>query len=573
MHGTTRPGAENARFADLFMPKIVTVFREGYGWRELRADTLAGLTVAIVALPLALAIAIASGVGPERGLFAAIVAGFIASLLGGSRFQISGPTSAFIVVVFTTVERHGYDGLVIATILSGLMLVAVGLLRLGTYIKYIPYPVVAGFSAGIAVTILLTQVGELLGLDVELPGEVPGKIAALWNALGTVDPATVAISLLGLGIILGLKALRPNWPGFLIAVGVGSVVAALAGLDVDTIGSRFGGIPNALPAPSLPEISLAKIKAVFPDAVTIALLAGIEALLSAVIADSMSGSRHRSNSELVAQGLANIGSVIFGGIPGTGALARTATNVRAGARGPVAGILHAVFLLMFMMVAAPLVSYVPLAALGAVLAVVAWNMSDHRHFRHILRGAMGDRATLLVTFFLTIFVDLTVAIQVGVVMAALLFMHRMAEVVEIETGDHLIRGDMSDSDAPYDAARGSDREVVVFRIDGPFFFGTAARVAQVLDRIGARPKVFILDFEAVPFVDSTAAHALDSFVAKAHGAGVQVIFANVRRQPRQELRHGGLKPPKVRYASSVEDALEAAHGGGAQPLDETVALT
>lgn len=363
-----------------FMPKLITIFRDGYTLRDFQADALAGLTVAIVAVPLALAIAIASGAPPERGLYTAIAAGFIASLFGGSRFQISGPTSAFIVVVYATIERHGYEGLALATVMAGLMLVTIGLLRLGAYIKYIPYPVVAGFSAGIAVTILLTQIKELLGLDIaEMPAHFPANVQAIGGAIGTFDPATIAITMLSLAIIIGLKKIRPNWPGFLFAVVIASCITASLGLDISTIQSRFGGVPNTLPMPALPSFSVELAMRVLPDAITIALLAGIEALLSAVVADGMSGRRHRSNCELLAQGLGNIGSVIFGGIPATGALARTATNVRAGARGPMSGMLHAVYLVFFMAVAAPLIGYVPLAALGAVLAIVAWNMSDYRH--------------------------------------------------------------------------------------------------------------------------------------------------------------------------------------------------
>ena len=391
------------------------MFREGYGLADLRADALAGLTVAIVALPLSMAIAIASGVGPERGLYTAIVGGFIVSLLGGSRVQIGGPAGAFIVLVAAVVQRHGYDGLVLATHDGRAIMMLIGFLRLGSYIKFIPYPVTVGFTAGIAAIILVSQLKDLFGLQVaHEPAEFLPKLGALWEAAGSVRPATVAVALAALVFILVLRRVRPHWPGFLIVVVLGAAAAAL-GLDVATIGSRFGGIPSMLPAPSLPDFSLAKMQAVLPDALAIALLGSIESLLSAVVADGLTGRRHRSNCELVAQGVANIGSVIFGGICVTGTIARTATNVRAGARGPIAGMFHSLYLLLFMVTAAPLVSYVPLAVLGAILTVVAWNMCEKDEFIALLKSSRGDAVVLLATFLLTVFVDLPTAIAVGVV--------------------------------------------------------------------------------------------------------------------------------------------------------------
>jgi SulP family sulfate permease len=360
-------------FAELFTPKLATVLREGYRLADMKADVIAGLTVAIVALPLSMAIAIASGVTPDRGLYTAIVGGFLVSLLGGSRFQIGGPAGAFIVLVSATVAVHGIDGLILATFMSGLILMAVGLLRLGTFIKYIPYPVTVGFTAGIAVIILASQLKELLGLT--LAGEEPGpflpKMAALAAALPTINLAATIVAVLVILLIVLIRRLRPRWPSYLIAVGLAAVSTWLFNLPVETIGTRFGGIPSSLPAPHLPEITVARLVELLPAALSFALLGGIESLLSAVVADSMTGRRHRSNCELVAQGVANMGSALFGGICVTGTIARTATNVRSGARGPVAGMLHSIFLLLFMLVAAPLASYIPLAALAAVLAVVA----------------------------------------------------------------------------------------------------------------------------------------------------------------------------------------------------------
>jgi SulP family sulfate permease len=539
---------------ELFTPKLVTVFREGYGLADLRADAVAGLTVAIVALPLSMAIAIASGVGPERGLYTAIVGGFIVSLLGGSRVQIGGPAGAFIVLVAATVQRHGYDGLVLATIMAGLIMAAIGFFRLGTYIKYIPYPVTAGFTAGIATINLASQIKELFGLDVpNEPAALLPKLAALWNAAGTAHPPAIALTLLSVAAILVLRRVRPHWPGFLIVVALAAVSTVALGLDVATIGSRFGGIPSSLPAPSLPSFSFQKVQDVLPDALAIALLGSIESLLSAVVADGLTGRRHRSNCELVAQGAANIASAVFGGICVTGTIARTATNIRAGARGPVSGIFHALYILLFMAVAAPLVSYVPLAALGAVLAVVAWNMAEKDEFIALLKSSRGDAFVLLATFLLTVFVDLPVAIGFGVVAGSFLFLHRMAETVEVEGGT-LATEDQADNGDDSTATTDFRDDVFVFRISGAFFFGATARVSTILDRIGERPRVFILDFSAVPLIDSTAAKALHGFVHKLQRSGTRIFFSGARASVRQTLAAAGLTAPVVSYSPSVEAA-------------------
>jgi len=547
-------------FADLFTPKLITVLREGYGLDGLRADALAGLTVAIVALPLSMAIAIGAGVGPERGLYTAIVGGFLISLLGGSRFQIGGPAAAFIGLVALTVQRHGYDGLVLATVMAGLILVTIGFLRLGTYVKYIPYPVTVGFTAGIAVIILITQMRDLFGLKLaHEPADTLPKIGALWNAIGTVSPATVALSIFSIGAIVAVRRLRPNWPALLIAVVAATLVTALFGLSVETIGSRFGAIPSGLPTPALPPFSLEKARAVFPDAVAIALLGAIESLLSAVVADGMSGRRHRSNSELVAQGVGNVASAVCGGVPATGTIARTATNIRAGARGPVAGMLHSVYLLIFVLVAMPLVAYVPLSALAGVLVVVAWGMADRTEFALLLRTSVADALVLLATFFLTIFVDLLTGIGVGVVLGAFLFMHRMAEAIDVDGGPKLVRDDVPDSvnGRPAYTGKTLPDDVIVYRISGAFFFGATARVNMILDRVASPPRVFILDFSDVPFIDITAAAALERFVQRLRKAGTKVYFAGVRPHVRHAFRLPGLRGRSVRYVPSVEKALRA----------------
>lgn len=554
------PRAKRAEptFAELFTPKLVTVLREGYSAADLRADAIAGLTVAIVALPLSMAIAIGSGLPPDRGLFTAIVGGFLISALGGSRFQIGGPAGAFIVLVASIVERHGYGGLVAATFMAGMMMVAGGYLRLGTYIKFIPFPVTVGFTAGIAVIIFASQIKELLGLDIaHEPGALLPKLEAIWATIGTLKPAALAVSFVSIAIIAGLRIWRPKWPGMLIAVVASSVLVALLHLDVSTIGSKFGDVPRTLPAPSLPSFDLASMRALLPEAVAIALLGSIESLLSAVVADGMSGRRHRSNCELVAQGVANMASVTFGGMCVTGTVARTATNVRAHAHGPVSGMLHALYVLLFMLVAAPLAVYIPLACLGGVLALVSWNMAEKREFASLVRASRGDATVLLATFLLTIFADLTIAIGVGVTLGAFVFLHRMAEAVEVEAGTPLIAPDEADAAHPQPGygALTAGGDAVVYRISGAFFFGATATVATVLDRIGAQPKVLVLDFADVPLVDSTAAKSLEGFAHKLNNAGSAVYFAGARPHVRKTLLAAGLRRPLVRYATSPEAAL------------------
>ena len=542
-------------FAELFTPKLITVLREGYGWSDLRSDAVSGLTVAVVALPLSMAIAIASGVSPERGLYTAIAGGMIISLIGGSRFQIGGPAGAFIGLIAGVVERHGYDGLAIATIIAGLVLIAVGLLRLGSYIKYIPFPVTVGFTAGIAVIIFASQLRNLLGLTIaHEPSALLPTLIAIRDALPTMHLPTVGITLLSLAGIVVLRRLRPAWPSFLIAVALAAVVCAFFHLDVQTVSTRFGAIPRSLPSPALPAFSIEKVQAVLPDGLAIALLGAIESLLSAVVADGMTGRRHRSNCELSAQGVANIASIVFGGICVTGTVARTATNVRAGAHGPVSGIFHCGYLLIFLIVAAPLVGFIPLASLGAVLAVVAWNMAEKEEFWSLLRSSRGDAVVLLSTFLLTIFVDLVTGIAVGVVLGALLFLHRMAEAVEIDGGRSL--EDIADGAdrQRYDPALATNRDVIFYRISGAFFFGATARVLTVLERLGATPRLLVLDFEDVPLIDSTAAHSLVAFVNKIKRSGTKVIFAAARPPVRRTLIRAGLKPPLVSYA-----AVSSAH--------------
>ncbi len=552
-------------FVELYTPKLLTVLREGYGLDHLKADAISGLTVAIVALPLSMAIAIASGVTPDRGLYTSIIGGFIVSALGGSRFQIGGPAGAFIVLVAACVAQHGLDGLLLATFLSGLMLAAVGLLGLGTFIKYIPYPVTVGFTAGIAVIIFASQIKDLLGLTLaHEPGPLLPKLEALAGALPTTSTAAIIVTAVTIGHILLLRHLRPHWPAFIIAVTVAAAAVAVTGAPVETIGTRFGGIPQTLPLPQLPAISWATVVAVLPNALSFTLLGCIESLLSAVVADSMTGRRHRSNCELVAQGLANIASPLFGGFCVTGNIARTATNVRAGARGPVSGMLHSVFLLLFMLVAAPLASYIPLAALAGVLAIVAWNMAEKHEFATLIRASRGDAVVLLITFLLVIFVDLSTGIVAGFVVSALLFLHRMAQSVAVENGLPMMDEDRPDTvngngRTPYNAVPATDPDVVVVRISGAFFFGAAAAVGAALDRIGEAPKTYVVDLSAVSLLDSTGAATLESFVRKANRRGVIVQIAGATRAVRRTLLVHGIRRPRVRFISSVAEAVAAGH--------------
>jgi sulfate permease, SulP family len=548
----------------LYVPKLVTLLRRGYGLKDLQSDAVAALTVAIVALPLSMALAIASGTTPEKGLHTAIIAGFLISALGGSRVQIGGPTAAFIPVVFTVIDRFGYGGLILCTLLAGLMLIAAGILRVGTLMKFMPQPLITGFTAGIAVSIFLSQVKDLLGLRMgAVPAEFFSRLGAYAAHLGDFNFWSVSTAAACLLLILALRRWRPAWPAFLIAVGAVTLVCMAVGIHTDTIGTRFGGIPMELPRLSLPHIPLERTRELFPSAFTIAFLAGVESLLSAVVADGMIGGRHRSNCELVAQGVANIASALFGGLPATGALARTATNVRSGARSPVAGMLHAVFLLIFVLALGPWLKYVPLAALAAVLLLVAWNMAEIESFRHLLHGPVEDRAVLLVTFALTVMVDLTVAIEVGLVLAAFLFMHRMAEVVSIKSDVSFLEEDrdVPDSlDAPSRQRASLPPGVEVFKVSGPLFFAVANRLDELLNQFGTPPRVFILRLQQVPLIDASGVTALRQLLTRCARAGTRVIFSELRHQPLEIITKMGIRPDgeQLQIADSFQHALTLA---------------
>lgn len=525
-----------------FTPKIVTVLKQGYQRGDFRADLIAGLTVAIIALPLAMALAIASGASPDKGLITAVIAGFFVSLLGGSRVQIGGPTGAFVVVVFNVIAQHGYDGLVLATLLAGGILIVAGYARLGQVIKFIPQPVIIGFTAGIAVIIASSQVNDFLGLGLEkIPADFIPKWQAYFSSLQNVDLTTLGIGVGALVLIILFRKFLPKWPGYLIAVIVSAVLVTLLHLPVETIGSRFPDIASGLPMPVIPEWSFAKVQQVLPAAFTIAFLAGIEALLSAVVADGMTGFRHRSNAELAGQGFANIASALFGGLPATGAIARTATNIRAGGRTPFAGMFHALFLLLFMLCAMDVVAYIPMAALAAILFMVAWGMSETRHFIHIFKLSTSDRTVLLLTFFLTVLVDLTVAIGVGVTLACLLFMHQMTKSVEIAAqprGKNPVADGADEDETQRDELPDG---VEVFRLSGPVFFGVAGNLIDTLKAMGQMPQVLILRMRLVPYLDATGATAIENLITACQASDTKVILSSLQPQPRKILEKGGVR--------------------------------
>lgn len=527
-----------------FTPKLYSLLREGYGTEQLRADVLAGLTVAIVALPLSMAIAIASGVGPERGLFTAIIGGFLVSALGGSRYQIGGPAGAFIVLIGACVVQIGVEGLVLATFLSGIMLVVLALFRMGTYVRFIPYPVTLGFTAGIAVIIFASQIKDLAGLNLSSePAAILPKLAALWAARDSLNGAAIALAVATITAIAAIKRVSPALPSLLIAVTMAALAAALFDLPVATIQSRFGELPRMLPVPQLPPISMDLVVQALPWAASFTLLGAIESLLSAVVADGMSGRRHRPNAELLAQGVANMGAALFGGICVTGTIARTATNVRAGSRGPVSGMLHAVFVLLFMLIAAPLAGYIPLAALAAVLTVVAWNMAEKHEIWQNLRASRADAVVWAVTFLLVIFRDLTEGIVTGFALSALVFLHRMSSVASVENR----------------AATGPLPEgLLVHHLHGPFFFGAAARLGTALDQLADAPRSLAVDFADVPFIDSTGARSFALLAQKMARKGERLFLIGANPGVTTALKKAGLRAPEAEFLPDMVGLTAAA---------------
>lgn len=557
----SKKAVDKISFSELFQPKLITVFREGYQLADFRADVIAGLTVAVVALPLSIAIAIASGASPVQGLYTSIVGGFFIALLGGSRFQIGGPAGAFIIVVSTTVAEHGMDGLLLATFLSGIMLMALGYLRLGTYIKFIPYPVTVGFTAGIAVIIFSSQLINMFGLRLseKEPGPILQKIPVIWHNIETFSLLSISFCIGTIVFITVLKKLRPNWPGMVLSIIIGGSLTAFFNLDIVTIGSKFGTMPSTLPSPHIPAFDLEKVTAVLPNAMTFTLLGAIESLLSAVVADGMTGRRHRSNCELVAQGVGNIASAFFTGICVTGAIARTATNIRAGARSPMSGICHSLFLLLFLVALAPLANFVPLACLAGILAIISWNMIDKRAILLLLKASAGDAVVLLVTLSLTIFRNVTEAIIIGFALGALLFIHRMSKAASVTTDLPLVAEDTADSmKQPIDSYEGDiqkNSDTVIYHISGAFFFGAAASIGSVLDRIGDNYRTMILDFAQVPFLDATGAKTIESLAEKAKTRNIKLVICGASEQVLRDLLSHGIRPPFIHLEKNLEKAI------------------
>ena len=526
----------------MFTPKLFTTLKS-YNRQQFVADVIAGVIVGVVALPLAIAFAIASGVGPARGLYTAIVAGFLISALGGSRVQIGGPTGAFVVIVAGIVARYGVDGLLVATFMAGFILLLFGLFRLGTAIKFIPYPVVVGFTSGIAVVIVSSEVRDFFGFQMEsVPADFLERWRAFAHAAPTLNPWALGVSLASLAIMIWWPRVSRRIPGPFVALIVMTLVANLFHFPVETIGSRFGVLHAGLPTPTLPHITGAEIKLLIGPAFTIALLGAVESLLSAVVADGMIGGRHRSNVELVAQGVAKIASPIFGGIPATGAIARTATNIKNGGRTPVAGMVHALTLLVITLFVGKYAAVIPLAVLAAILVIVAYHMSEWRTFRSVLSAPRSDVLVLLATFLLTVLVDLTVAIQVGMVLAAFLFMKRMAEVTNVS----VVTRELAEPAAPSSDVSGAvfqrdvPKGVEVYEINGPFFFGAAESFKNAVGQVASRPKVLIIRMRNVPAMDATGLSAFKDLVRQSRREGTHVFITEIHAQPMVALSRSDL---------------------------------
>jgi SulP family sulfate permease len=523
------------RLPEQWLPRSITALRN-YSPRQFSHDLASGITVGLVALPLAMAFGIASGVTPQAGLYTAVVAGFLISALGGSRVQIGGPTGAFVVIVAGIVSRFGPEGLSLVTLMAGALLLIMGITGLGAAVKFIPRPVIIGFTSGIALLIASTQIKDFLGLRTgPVPSSFLPRMKVLAESIGTMQWHTVAIASSTLAIILFWPRINRRIPGSILAVLACTAAAALLHLPVETIGSKFGGLPRGLPPFTLPHLHAEHIEPLLPSAFTVALLGAIESLLSAVVADSMAGDRHNSNVELVAQGLANIASPLFGGIPATGAIARTATNIRSGALTPVSGMVHSVTLLVILLVAAPLAQFIPLATLAAVLFVVAWNMGEWREIGGVLRLAKADIAVWVVTFALTVIADLTVAVGVGMALAALLYIYRIAETTTVApvTEEYLRDGKahiLQDKEIP--------PNVAILRIHGPFLFGTTQKLEEATEDLGLFPTIVILRLRNMTALDATGLHALQVFAGRMRKTGRTLLLCGARDQPAELLSQG-----------------------------------
>ena len=524
----------------MLKPKLFSTL-ESYNWKQFQDDFMSGIIVGVVALPLAIAFAIASGVGPERGLITAVVAGFLISVFGGSRVQIGGPTGAFVVIVYNIVQKYGIEGLLITTLLGGILLVLMGFARFGGVIKFIPYPVIVGFTSGIALVIFTSQIKDFLGLAIEgLPADFIEKIIVCVVNIRSVNFYSLLLGASTILIIITWQKITKKIPGSLVALIIITAAAYILKLPVETIGSRFGEIPHSLPPPHLPEINPELLKQLFPAAMTVAILAGIESLLSATVADGMIGGKHRSNMELIAQGIANIVSPLFGGMPATGAIARTVTNIHNGGRTPVAGIVHALTLLCIMLFFGKLAVYIPLSCLAGILMIIAYRMSEWHSFVMVLKSPRSDAAVLLATFALTVLIDLTVAIEIGMVLSAFLLIRRLslATNMEIFTKEFVDEEDRGDPDG-IGKVKIPDG-VEIFEVNGPFFFGITSTFLETIKNIEKKPKVRIIRMRHVSSIDASALNVLQQVARDSKKSGIRLILSGVHIQPLEAMKRVGL---------------------------------
>ena len=539
-------------------PKLFSVMKT-YTKKQFFKDIIAGIIVAIIALPLSIALAIASGVAPEQGLYTAIFAGFFISFLGGSRVQIGGPTAAFVVIIYGIVTQYGMTGLTIATLMAGILLILMGFFRFGSLIKYIPYTITAGFTAGVAIGIFAGQIKDFLGLDMaSVPSEFIEKIKAYSKVITTVDRDTIIVGVISLVILIIMPRISKVIPGSLVAIIIATLIVKFTPLDTATIGSVYGELSSKIPTPSIPDINFKLISELLPSAFTIAILAGIESLLSCVVSDGMINSRHRSNMELIGQGIGNIASGLFGGIPATGAIARTAANVKNGGRTPIAGMVHAVTLLLVLVSLMPLAAMIPMTTLAAILIVVAYNMADWKEFFYLCKHSpKSDISVLLVTFFLTIIFDLVVAIEVGIVLASLLFIKRMSDVSSVRNWTY-INGydDSTENDPMHIALKVVPEHTLVYELDGPMFFGAADKFLEI--SITDDVKVLILRMRSVPAMDITALQSLEKIYAQCQDNGVTLVLSHVGEQPRKVMEKAGFldKLGEQNIRENIDAALE-----------------
>jgi SulP family sulfate permease len=542
-------------------PKLFTILREGYSKEQFISDLTAGVIVGVVALPLAIAFAIASGVKPEQGLYTAVIAGFIVSVLGGSRVQIAGPTGAFIVIVYGIVQQYGYEGLALATVMAGIFLIIMGVARLGTLLKFIPYPLTVGFTSGIALIIFSSQIKDFLGLHIQnLPADFTEKWIVYAENFRTFDVNALIVGLGSLILILLWPRVTHRIPGPLVAILFATAAVQLLEVPVETIGSRFGNVPTTLPAPRIPQVSWQTITSLVSPAITIALLGAIESLLSAVVADGMTRTRHRSNMELIAQGAANIVSPLFGGLPATGAIARTATNVKNGGRTPLAGIIHAVTLFLIMLFFGHWATLIPLPTLAAILIVVAYNMSEWHSFLKVLRSPRSDVAVMLVTFALTVIVDLTVAIEVGILLAALLFMRRMSEVSQVNAITRDLQEEREEEEA-LPSRRLFPEGVEVFEVYGTLFFGAVDQFTESMRFLEKRPRVLILETRNLLAIDATGLHAIEELIHQLSQQRTHFIISGIHKQPLFAMQQAGIldRLGEDNVCGNLDLALERAH--------------